>query len=194
MDVTNISMICRRRLPKLDTIYTRFLPGYRGPIFQLIGLVGFAGVATLEIKRGLFTRNCAKDWIIRFLTGYNGDLTKFVIVHDNAHHEGLQAGVKTFPEDNHPNLLSMGPHIPSVNPMEPAWEKIKRIVKSHNRSDAVKVPNIGLQKSEYLESLITAARDSITIDDCCKCVEHFKHFLDEIIPQVEAKNMTMTID
>lgn len=140
----------------------------------------------MEIRRGAFRNEDAKEWLHRLINSLNERLgwaeEDMVFVFDNARcHVGFDRLIAERASTGLPNphLLRLGPYSPMLNPIENVWSAVKAHVKANNRPPVVQPPHLGEQRIAYLEGLIGRALSGQTLTTalCANCIQHSGAFV-----------------
>lgn len=178
VDETNFNLFCRRRQgwSRVGSRAVQVLPTSRGPNIHLIGAISAAGVIQMNKKRGPFRSSDANEWmetVFRRWEELGHILCDLVVVCDNA---PCHSKLEELFIDSPATLLRLAPYSPQLNPIENVWSKIKIHVKLNMGVPSVSAPNLGEQRLQYLENMVDHAKESITVGDCCRAIQHSTTF------------------
>ncbi|KAG6585072.1 Replication protein A 70 kDa DNA-binding subunit [Phytophthora cinnamomi] len=184
MDETNFNLwpsrtrsrsICSRRAVK------KVLAGGSQNL-QVIACVGKGGVIHYETKLGSNKYHHSNDFIRNTLRKF-ADVSKVVVVLDNAQCHARAEAVFEEPEFAAATLLRLGPYSPMLNPIENVFSTFKSAVKdfmTEHRAEILSVPPGTTMKAHRQRFLIEAAETLFprvaTAQLCASCYRHTLRF------------------
>ena len=169
--------------------------GSKGANIHIIGAISEAGVEHMQVKRGSFKKEDAREWLKeclrRSMRRHGGPVAMII---DNAPcHSNIEEVLEDH-EFRENIIVRLAPYSPMLNPIEHTWSVVKADVK---RNLAARMPEIlraesnsDLSKTEYrLRELETEINRSLPLITSLLCRRNISHINNNITKAINLDDM-----